>query len=115
MSAPGSENRGGARIGASGGARPEDAGAPGSMTRQDAECECEEALEHMCEYLDSEMNEGELVRLRTHIENCSACQGAILAERSIRVVLRRSCAEVAPTALRLRVLSQITVMRRTTR
>lgn len=75
-------------------------------------CNCAEALEHLCEYLDSEMDETELDRLRNHIETCATCLEAMASEQSLRVVLRRSCAEVAPASLRLRVLSQITVLRR---
>ncbi|MGC0274167.1 mycothiol system anti-sigma-R factor [Pseudactinotalea sp. Z1739] len=78
-------------------------------------CNCAEALEHLSEYLDSEMDERELERLRTHIEDCAQCLEALASEQSLRVVLRRSCAEVAPPSLRLRVLSQITVQRSTSR
>ncbi len=74
-------------------------------------CDCTEALEYLCEYLDAEMPDGQLERLRAHIESCEQCLEALASERSLRVVLRRSCAEVAPESLRLRVMSQLTVLR----
>ncbi|HLS24737.1 MAG TPA: mycothiol system anti-sigma-R factor [Beutenbergiaceae bacterium] len=75
-------------------------------------CDCTEALEYLCEYLDAEMPEGDLARLRAHIEGCEQCLEALASEKSLRVVLRRSCAEVAPESLRLRVISQLTTLRR---
>lgn len=80
-----------------------------------SECECAEALERLCEFLDAEMPESDLSRVRAHIENCDECLDALSSERSLRVVLRRSCTEVAPASLRFRVLSQITVLRTTAR
>ncbi len=75
------------------------------------ECQCDEALMHLCEYLDSEMSERDLIRLRIHLEECPPCADALLRERSLRVVLRRSCVEIAPDSLRTRVMTQITVLR----
>src|SRR5699024_1215549 len=36
-------------------------------------CRCEEALEHLYEYLDAEMSDVQLSRLRAHIEECTTC------------------------------------------
>lgn len=73
--------------------------------------DCQEALEYLCEYLDSELAQADLDRLRAHIESCRRCREAMATEESLRVVLRRSCTEVAPASLRLRVLTQITNLR----
>lgn len=75
------------------------------------ECECAEALANLCEFLDSEMPEGDLSRVRAHMAHCDDCMDALSSERSLRLVLRRSCAEVAPASLRFRVLSQLTILR----
>lgn len=75
-------------------------------------CGCEEARQYLCEFLDSEMPEVDLARLRAHIETCKQCLDALESEQSLRVVLRRSCAEVAPASLRMRVLAELTVLRR---
>ena len=74
-------------------------------------CNCEELLEHLFEFVDSEMTEHDRERLRRHVEDCPTCREATDAETKIRVLLRRSCQEVAPSALRLRVITQIGVLR----
>ena len=74
-------------------------------------CQCEEALEHLYEFLDSELPERDLARLRAHIDECVTCLDAMGRERDLRVMLKRSCAETAPAALRMRVLTQLTVLR----
>jgi len=74
-------------------------------------CRCEEMLEHLFEYVDSEMNEGDRARLRRHVEECSTCREATDVETRVRLLLRRSCQEVAPSTLRLRVITQIGVLR----
>ncbi|MBZ2196345.1 mycothiol system anti-sigma-R factor [Occultella gossypii] len=78
------------------------------------ECRCEEALEHLYEYVDSELPDLDLVRLRAHIDECVTCLQAVSAETELRVVLKRSCAEVAPDALRMRVMTQLSLLRTTT-
>ena len=74
-------------------------------------CRCEEALEHLYEYLDAEMSEMQLDRLRAHIDECTTCLDEVSRERELRIVLKRSCAEVAPDALRMRVRTQLTILR----
>lgn len=74
-------------------------------------CQCEEALEHLYEYLDAEMSAVQLDRLRAHIDECTTCLDEVSRERELRVVLKRSCAEVAPDALRMRVRTQLTILR----
>src|SRR5699024_5983827 len=83
-----------------------DAGGP----RNDG-CQCEEALEHLQEYIDCEMSEVDTVRLRQHISGCATCQSEVGVEQRLRTLLRRSCVEQAPVHLRERVLTQITVIR----
>ncbi len=77
----------------------------------DDECRCEEMREHLYEFLDSEMSGSDLARLRRHIEECPTCREATDVETHIRMLLRRSCREVAPSTLRLRVITQIGVLR----
>src|SRR5699024_2200365 len=74
-------------------------------------CRCEEALEHLYEYLDAEMSDVQLSRLRAHIEECTTCLDEVSRERELRIVLKRSCAEVAPDTLRMRVRTQLTLLR----
>lgn len=75
-------------------------------------CRCEELLERLYEYLDSEIPETDCARLRAHVEECGTCLEATTVETNLRQILRRSCAEVAPEELRVRVITQIEVLRR---
>jgi len=75
---------------------------------------CAAALTRLWTYLDHELTERDEGELREHLAECPPC----LAEYSIDVVLkqlvRRSCQEAAPTALRLRIherLLQVTITR----
>lgn len=81
------------------------------MSPKDERCRCEEALEQLQEYLDAEMAEIEWARVHAHIVDCAACLEAIGRERELRVILKRSCAEIAPDALRMRVRTQLTLLR----
>lgn len=74
-------------------------------------CSCDELLEHLFEFLDAELDEDQQARFRRHAEECPTCTEATDAEQHIRALVRRSCAEVAPSSLRLRVQSQLTVLR----
>ena len=74
-------------------------------------CSCEELLDHLFEFLDSELDEDQYARFRAHAAECPTCTEAADAEEHIRALVRRSCAEVAPSSLRVRVQSQLTVLR----
>lgn len=74
-------------------------------------CQCEEALDKLEEYLDSEVGNVDAERLRVHLDECGTCLGEAELERRFRALLRRSCTEVAPETLRIRVRSEITVIR----
>lgn len=74
-------------------------------------CRCEELLEHLFEYLDAEMTAAQRARLTSHVEQCPRCHEAADVEQHVRSLIRRSCTEKAPQSLRLRVISQISVLR----
>jgi mycothiol system anti-sigma-R factor len=74
-------------------------------------CSCDELLEHLFEFLDSELDDDQQARFRRHAEECRTCTEATDAEQHIRALVRRSCSEVAPSSLRMRVQSQLTVLR----
>ncbi|WP_054952504.1 mycothiol system anti-sigma-R factor [Flaviflexus massiliensis] len=72
------------------------------------ECTCEEVRDHLFELLDREMTEEQEGRLRAHAENCPTCTEAAEAEKHMREVIRRSCAESAPDSLRAKVVTDLT-------
>ncbi|WP_159619585.1 mycothiol system anti-sigma-R factor [Ruania rhizosphaerae] len=82
-----------------------------SPSENNGACHCEEALEHLYEYIDREMSHGDLERLKAHIAECETCLDAVSREQEVRVILRKSCVEVAPDELRMRVRTQLTLLR----
>ncbi|MEG3614262.1 MULTISPECIES: mycothiol system anti-sigma-R factor [Isoptericola] len=77
----------------------------------EGESDCEHALGHLYEYLDSEMTEDDEHRMRAHVAHCSPCLAELSVEELVKKLVKRSCAEQAPATLRLRIREQITVMR----
>ena len=76
-----------------------------------ASTECREALEHLAELLDHAMTEPAADLVRAHIEVCETCAEAADVEEHVRVLVKRACFEKAPDTLRLRIVTQLTVMR----
>ncbi|QAY63302.1 mycothiol system anti-sigma-R factor [Xylanimonas allomyrinae] len=72
--------------------------------------ECEHVLIHISEYLDSEMTPEDEQRMRAHLAHCSPCLAELSAEEIIKNLVRRTCTERAPEALRARIHAQLTVM-----
>ncbi|WP_166849726.1 mycothiol system anti-sigma-R factor [Isoptericola sp. BMS4] len=78
----------------------------------EGENECEHALVHLYEYLDSEMTPADERRMRAHVAHCSPCLAELSVEELVKQLVKRSCAERAPETLRLRIHEQITVLAR---
>ncbi len=72
---------------------------------------CDELIDQLYEFMDSEINEETCHRFRGHLAECPPCRDAVAAEHRLRSMLRRSCLEVAPSQLRLRVVTQISLLR----
>ena len=62
-------------------------------------------------YHHAELEDGEHERLARHVSACPDCFHATEAEEHIRALIRRSCEEHAPASLRVRVMTQIQVLR----
>jgi len=70
--------------------------------------ECSEVLDHLYEYLDNEMGEGDCVKLREHFDECSPCLEKYGLEQAIKALVKRSCGcDTAPSDLRGKVLARI--------
>ncbi|MFC4555996.1 mycothiol system anti-sigma-R factor [Georgenia faecalis] len=83
------------------------------LTDEAGPCGCEELLDRLDEFLDSEMSDSQCARLQEHAAQCPTCREATDAEQHLRAIIRRSCAEVAPAELRMRVAVQLTRLRLT--
>ena len=68
---------------------------------------CDDVIEHLFEYLDSEMTEQDAEKMRTHVAECSPCLAELGIDEMVKRLLRRSCTEQAPEYLRTRIHEQI--------
>ncbi|MER7580473.1 mycothiol system anti-sigma-R factor [Kitasatospora sp. NPDC097691] len=76
------------------------------------ETECGEVLDHLYEFLDNEMAEGDCAKLRVHFEECSPCLKQYGLEQAIKALIKRSCGcDDTPTDLRSKVLARIDSIR----
>ena len=73
--------------------------------------DCTEALTHLAEFLDSELDESDCGRIRQHLADCEPCLDAYDAQDHLKKLVRRSCGEIAPSELHLRIRAQLTVLR----
>jgi anti-sigma factor (TIGR02949 family) len=83
----------------------------GSIDRNDY---CALVAERMHEFLDNELDEASGDDIRAHLAACEPCLHRFDVEQAVRTLVRRCCTgEVAPASLRTRIVSQLTVIRRT--
>jgi mycothiol system anti-sigma-R factor len=64
---------------------------------------CADALAHLWEYLDSELDQVSAHRVALHLDACGGCLAEYRVEVVIKQVVRRGCSETAPEALRQRI------------
>ena len=76
------------------------------------ETKCSEVLARVYEYLDGEMDEHDVAKIRQHLEECRPCLSQYDVDMALKALLRRSCAcEPAPEELRARIMIRITEVR----
>jgi anti-sigma factor (TIGR02949 family) len=69
---------------------------------------CQEAADHLYEWLDGELDPEMARRVGTHLEVCARCYPVLVFERSFRdAVARVAREEEAPPALKRRVLREL--------
>ena len=72
---------------------------------------CEQALAHLFEFLDSELPEVDADRIREHLAYCEPCLAEYDVEEHVRALVKRSCTECAPVELHVRIRQHLTVLR----
>ncbi|SFD34559.1 mycothiol system anti-sigma-R factor [Streptomyces aidingensis] len=76
------------------------------------ETDCSEILNHLYEYLDSEMPEAERKKFRVHMEECSPCLEKYGLEQAVKKLVKRCCGhDEVPADLRTKVMERIDVIR----
>jgi mycothiol system anti-sigma-R factor len=70
--------------------------------------DCSHVLEEVYLYLDGELDAIERELVREHLDECSPCLRKFGLEQEVKALVARSCSgEVAPPALRARVLQTL--------
>jgi len=78
------------------------------------ELDCSRARLQLYEYLDGEMGSDDCVKIREHLEHCGPCLKEYDLDQTLKALVRRSCGcEVAPTELRVQIMSRITTINMT--
>ncbi|GAA1791813.1 hypothetical protein GCM10009795_041870 [Nocardioides hankookensis] len=69
--------------------------------------DCAEFLDRIVYFIDNELDEADCSAVRVHLDTCNPCLEKYDLQRTVKSVVARSCAEVAPDDLRQRVLFRI--------
>ncbi len=69
--------------------------------------DCADYIERIVYLLDNELDEADCSVVRMHLEECSPCLERYDLQRTVKLVVARSCSESAPDDLRARVLVQL--------
>ncbi len=73
---------------------------------------CADFLDRIVYLLDNELDASEITEVKGHLDECAPCFERYDVQRTIKMIVARSCTESAPDALRERVrvrLQQIQV------
>ena len=76
--------------------------------------DCEQVLTRVYEFLDNEIDVASGDAIRHHLAMCEPCLEKFDVEEAVRSVVHRCCGgEVAPSRLRAKIVTQLTVLRKT--
>jgi mycothiol system anti-sigma-R factor len=76
------------------------------------ETDCSEVLKRLYEYLDGELANHDLGKVKQHLHECGPCLTEYDVDQMLKRLVRRSCGgDCAPDDLRARIMVQITTVR----
>ncbi|GAQ55658.1 mycothiol system anti-sigma-R factor [Streptomyces acidiscabies] len=76
------------------------------------ETDCSEVLDHLYEYLDSEMPLGDRDKFQVHFDECSPCLEKYGLEQAVKKLVKRCCGQDdVPADLRAKVMGRIDLIR----
>jgi len=76
------------------------------------ETPCSEVLDEVYQYLDRELDEHAVSKIRQHLKECGPCLAEYKLDIALKSLIRRACGgESAPVDLRSRIMVQITQVR----
>ncbi|MET7638377.1 mycothiol system anti-sigma-R factor [Streptomyces sp. NPDC005438] len=74
--------------------------------------DCSEVLDHLYEYLDRELAEGDCVKYEEHFDECSPCFEKYGLEQEVKKLVKRCCGQdEVPGDLRAKVMGRIESIR----
>lgn len=76
------------------------------------ETDCGEVLDHLYEFLDSEMPDVDRDKIMQHFQECSPCREKYGLEQAVKKLVKRCCGhDDVPTGLRAKVMGRIELIR----
>ena len=76
--------------------------------------DCEHVLERVYEFLDNEIDAATSDAIRRHLAMCEPCLDRFDVEEAVKSLVHRRCGgDVAPSHLRTKIVTQLTVLRKT--
>ncbi len=69
--------------------------------------DCEKAIDQLYLFLDREIDTASCDEIQNHIDDCADCLNEFHLEEVVKMLVSRSCSEVAPRPLREKVLFSI--------
>ena len=69
--------------------------------------DCSEVLERVFFFIDNELPTADWAQIQHHLDECGPCLQKYDLERTVKLLVRRSCCESAPQGLRDKVLLRI--------
>jgi mycothiol system anti-sigma-R factor len=80
------------------------------MSHDAARTDCSEALLRVYEYLDGELGPEDCEKIQAHLDECDPCLKQYDLDTTLKSLIKRSCGcETAPDALRLTIMSRISM------
>jgi mycothiol system anti-sigma-R factor len=73
--------------------------------------ECADFFEQIVFFIDNELAEADCTAVRKHLDTCNPCLEKYDLQRTMKAVVQRSCAEVAPSELRSKVMFRLQQVR----
>jgi mycothiol system anti-sigma-R factor len=69
--------------------------------------DCTEVLERVFAFIDNELPTADSSQIQHHLDDCGPCLQKYNLERTVKMLIQRSCCEEAPVGLRDKVLLRI--------
>jgi mycothiol system anti-sigma-R factor len=69
--------------------------------------DCSEVLERVFFFIDNELPTADFAQIQHHLDECGPCLAKYDLERTVKLLVQRSCCEQAPVTLRDKVLLRI--------